>query len=237
MADAGAGGSARSSAATTRWTATAAGIACSCAYDLLVHGRGRASRRHRGGGGSRPPTSAARPTSSSSRCWSGEEARIRPGRLGVRVQLPSRPDARDHAGAGRSGVRGDRPWGRGAGRALRDDDRVRGGLALSGRVPARAPGDDAARGARRARRPPAARRRDREVPPRDVLLQRRRGGPCDGERRELVASPRDVPTYDHKPADERARGRRGVRRRPGARTRRGSGSSTSPTPTWSGTPA
>jgi 2,3-bisphosphoglycerate-independent phosphoglycerate mutase len=23
--------------------------------------------------------------------------------------------------------------------------------------------------------------------------------PCDGERRELVASPRDVPTYDHKP--------------------------------------
>ncbi len=33
----------------------------------------------------------------------------------------------------------------------------------------------------------------------------------DGERRELVPSPRDVATYDEKPADERARGRRGVR--------------------------
>ena len=36
--------------------------------------------------------------------------------------------------------------------------------------------------------------------------------PEPGERRELVASPRDVPTYDHKPRDERARGRRRVRR-------------------------
>ena len=61
--------------------------------------------------------------------------------------------------------------------------------------------------------------------------------PCDGERRELVASPRDVPTYDHKPEMSARAGRRRVRRRPGARTRRRSGSSTSPTPTWSGTPA
>ena len=37
--------------------------------------------------------------------------------------------------------------------------------------------------------------------------------------------------------DERPRGRRGVRRRRGRPTRRRSGSSTSPTPTWSATPA
>ena len=33
-------GSARSSGATTPWTATSAGTGSSCAYDLLVHGRG-----------------------------------------------------------------------------------------------------------------------------------------------------------------------------------------------------
>jgi 2,3-bisphosphoglycerate-independent phosphoglycerate mutase len=52
----------------------------------------------------------------------------------------------------------------------------------------------------KAGRPPAPRRRDGEVPARDVLLQRRGGGArTTGERRELVPSPRDVPTYDHKP--------------------------------------
>ncbi len=57
-----------------------------------------------------------------------------------------------------------------------------------------------------------------------------------GERREMVPSPRDVPTYDHKPqmsAREAAARSSG----PGARMRHASASSTSPTPTWSGTPA
>ncbi len=38
---------------------------------------------------------------------------------------------------------------------------------------------------------------------------------CDGERRELVPSPRDVPTYDHKPEMSASRGGEGVRRRRG----------------------
>ena len=60
--------------------------------------------------------------------------------------------------------------------------------------------------------------------------------PLSGERRELVPSPRDVPTYDHKPqmsAREAARAFVAAWRRTG----RASGSSTSPTPTWSGTRA
>ena len=95
------------------------------------------------------PTSATRPTSSSRRCWSARRRRIRPGDSVIGVQLPPRPDARDHPGARRSGLRRDRPRRRRAGRALRDDDRVRGGLAVPGRVPARASGDHAGRGDRR----------------------------------------------------------------------------------------
>ena len=37
--------------------------------------------------------------------------------------------------------------------------------------------------------------------------------PYEGEERELVPSPRDVPTYDHKPRDERARAWRRLRAR------------------------
>ncbi len=62
--------------------------------------------------------------------------------------------------------------------------------------------------------------------------------PLRGERRELVPSPRDVPTYDHKPqmsAREAAAAFVGAWR--DARTPRASGSSTSRTPTWSGTRA
>ena len=62
-------------------------------------------------------------------------------------------------------------------------------------------------------------------------------GPCAGERRELVPSPRDVPTYDHKPQMSATRGRRRVRGRLAQDRPRRSGSSTSPTPTWSATPA
>ena len=64
--------------------------------------------------------------------------------------------------------------------------------------------------------------------------------PYAGERRELAPSPRDVPTYDHTPqmsaraaADASWRAWRERRRAAGF----GSRSSTSPTPTWSATPA
>ena len=96
---------------------------------------------------------------------------------------------------------------------------------------------DARRGARRARPAPAARRRDREVRARDLLLQRRpRGG----------VARRDAPARA-----EPARGRhlrqaagdvgRGSRRPASARSSSAaataSRSSTSPTRTWSATPA
>jgi len=66
-------------------------------------------------------------------------------------------------------------------------------------LPARAPGNDAGRDARRARHRAAARRRDREVRARDLLLQRRRGHPYPGEERYLCRLTGDVPTYDFKP--------------------------------------
>ena len=54
----------RSSAATTRWTATSAGSASREAYDLLVDGRAPFTAATAGRRRSRPPTRAARPTSS-----------------------------------------------------------------------------------------------------------------------------------------------------------------------------
>ena len=66
--------------------------------------------------------------------------------------------------------------------------------------PERAAEDDPGRDDRRVRRAPAPRRRDREVRPRHLLLQRRaRGASRRAKSRRLVESPRDVPTYDHKP--------------------------------------
>ena len=60
-----------------------------------------------------------------------------------------------------------------------------------------------------------------------------------GEERKLVDSPRDVPTYDLKPEMSAAGGRRGLLRRlgVGGGDVTASGSSTSPTRTWSATPA
>ncbi len=118
----------------------------------------------------------------------GAEARIRPGDSVICFNF--RPDrmrelTRALAEPGFGGDGEDLPgWaGRGDGgelpRALDDADELRGGLALSGRVLAGAPGDDAVGRARARGRDPAARRRDREVSARDVLLQRRRGGPAE----------------------------------------------------------
>ena len=96
--------------------------------------------------------------------------------------------------------------------------------------------EHARRGARAARPPPAARRRDREVRPRDLLLQRRPRGRLD--RRDPRSSSRARAT---------CRATTTSRRCPPTRSRDrvvdevGDGyafaSSTSRTPTWSGTPA
>ena len=112
-----------------------------------------------------------------------------PGRRGAGLQLPAGPHARDHARAGGSGLRRDRPRRGGGRRALRDAGRVRRGLGLPRRLPARAPGGHARAGDRRPRAEAAARRRDREVPARDVLLQRRRGGRARGRDVQARAVP------------------------------------------------
>ena len=83
----------------------------------------------------------------------GDEANPHPPRrLRDRLQLPPRPDARDHARAVRSGVHRDRPRRRRGDRALHHARRVRRGLGLSRRLPAQAADDDDRRGhlARRA---------------------------------------------------------------------------------------
>ena len=61
--------------------------------------------------------------------------------------------------------------------------------------------------------------------------------PYDGEERELVDSPRDVADLRPQAGDERARGGRRLRERLARGATSASGSSTSPTPTWSATPA
>ena len=157
------------------------------AYDMLVHGRAphqappAASRR------CLPPTRGGRRMSSSSprslarRRGSGRATaciafNFRPDRMRQLTRALAEPGFGSGTGGAGGAARLERARRRAAGRALCDVHRVRGGLALSGRVPARAPADDAFGGARRRRRHTAARGRDREVSPRHLLLQRRRGG-------------------------------------------------------------
>ena len=127
----------RSSGATSRWTATSAGTASQRAYDLLVARRGASTSADTAVAAVRPPTSATRPTSSSSPTVVGRRsAAIRPGDAVFAFNFRPDRDARDHPRARRARLRRVRPRRRAAGRALRDDDRVPGGLGLPGRVPA-----------------------------------------------------------------------------------------------------
>ena len=78
-------------------------------------------------------------------------------------------------------------------------DEYESGAAGDGRGVPADPGRDAAgEGRRRCRPAPVARRRDREVRPRDLLLERRPRGAVQGEDRALVPSPK-VATYDLEP--------------------------------------
>ena len=117
-----------------------------------------------------------------------------------------------------------------------DDDPLPGRPRLPGRVRGAGRTEHDRRGAGRKRRPSAALRRDREVRPRHLLLQRRpRGGVAGRD-----AHPRPVARATSAPTTRSPRCPR--RRSPSASPPRSataiaSGSSTSRTRTWSGTPA
>ena len=104
----------------TRWDRTQKAI------DLLVRGQGRAPRRERRGG-RRGGLQARRDGRVHDPDHGRRGGAHPPGRLRDRVQLPPRPHAPDHSTALDEGGR----------RPLHDADRVRGGLALPGGVPAR----------------------------------------------------------------------------------------------------
>ena len=129
------GGSARSSAATTRWTATGAGTGSSSPTTCSSTGA-PSTRRTRRCEAARGAYERGETDEFIKPVLVGEEARIRPGDSVLAFNF--RPDrmreiTRALAEPGFDEI--DR-GGAGAGRALRDDDRVRGGLAVSGRVPA-----------------------------------------------------------------------------------------------------
>ncbi len=169
------------------------------AYDLLVHGtaqhhadqrRGRRARRLRA-------RRDRRVHHRHDRRRRGEDP---PRRQRAGVQLPPRPDARDHARARRPGVRRGRPQRGAAGRALHVHDRVQRGLVAT-RSPSRRPARRstlastlAATGAKQLHVAETE-----KYPHVTYFFNGGEEHPYDGERRELAQSPRDVATYDLKP--------------------------------------
>ena len=162
-----------------RWTATSAGTGSSAATTRSCTGRG--STRRAPPRRSRPPTPAARTTSSSQpTVIDGVDGTVRDGDADRPRQLPRRPraPADPRPRRRRRSTASTAPARRPAAAARpprRDDDRVRGGPAGRGRLPARG-GAVAGGGVLRGRLAPVPRRRDREVRPRHVLLQRRPRG-------------------------------------------------------------
>ena len=223
-----------------RWERTAA---------RLRHARPRPRRRTAPTAARRrsaTPTSAARPTSSSSRRWSAPRRgsgpgdsvicfNFRPDRMREIVRALAEPGFGEGASEelpGWPGRGGAPPVARLA-TLTRYEEGWPYPVAFAPEHPATTLAEVlAARG-----RAPAARRRDREVPARDVLLQRRRRGAAGGRAPRAGALAARRADLRPQAADERARGGGRVRAAPGGRTARASGSSTSPTPTWSATPA
>ena len=227
----------RSAAATTRWTATAGFDRVKRAYDAIVHGAG------------------ARPTTRWRRCGAryaagetdefiqpiviGDPARgAHPrGRRRDLLQLPPRPRPRAHRGAGRSRVRRVRPRPEPPLPFLVQMTEYADDIARAGGVPRRAARRRPRLDAPRAGVAPGARRRDREVRPRDLLLRRRLASSASGGG---VGARRLAPRRRHlrpRARDERRRRRRRVLRGDRRPATCASASSTSPTPTWSATPA
>ena len=169
------------------------------------------------------------------RRWSATRRASAPGDSRHLLQLPPRPHAPDRPRAGRARLRRGRPRRPRADRHATTHDLLRGGLALPGRVPARAAETTLANVlAERGMRQLHVAETEKYAA-RDLLLQRRRGGPVGARPRARPLAARR-PDLRPQARDERA-GRRRVRRAPGGRTATASGSSTSPTPTWSATPA
>ena len=217
------------------------------AYDLLVHGDAPAPRRERRAG--RPRRLRPRRDRRVHRAHARRAAEatvIRPPGQRARVQLPPRPDAPDHARAGRAAAsaRTTRscPAGRGGAarrrHALHDADALRGGLALPGAVRARAPATHA-RGAC-SQRAGGAQLHVAETEKYPHVTYFFNGGeeaPTPGERRELVPRRATCPPTTTSPQMSARGGGGGVRVAPGGTDGPASRSSTSPTPTWSATPA
>ena len=86
------------------------------------------------------------------------------------------------------------------------------GVDLPDRVPAGAPRDDPARPARRPGDHPVPRGRDREVRPRDLLLQRRRVNEPHGRRTRCLVDSPGRPPQRPRARDDGPRGRRNLRR-------------------------
>ena len=136
-------------------------------------------------------------------------------------------------------LRRDRPRRRRARRALRDAGRVRGGLGLS-RSSSRPSGPAITIGAGDRRRGACGQLHVAETEKYPHVTYFFNGGeehPYEGEVRELVPSPRDVPTYDHKPEMSAREATDAFVRALRGRASRRSRSSTSPTRTWSATRA
>ena len=180
--------SARSSAATSRWTATSAGTGREQAVDLLVRGHGRAPRRRR----ARQAVKAAYERDETDEFITADDGRRGgadpPGRRRARLQLPPRPDAPDHDEAGR----GRRP--------LHDADvsttRTGRSRSPSRRTARRSRSREVIADAGRAQLHVAE---TEKYPHVTYFFNGGEEEPYEGEVRELAPSPRDVPTYDHKP--------------------------------------
>ena len=235
MGEAGAGGSVRSSGATSRWIATSAGTAssspttCSSTAARSTTWRGPPMRRARHY--ERDETDEfITPT------LVGEEARIRPGDSVAGAQLPPRPHARDHPRAGRARLRRFRPRGAEPVARYTTMTEYEEGWPYPVAFPPERPATTLAAVIARPGRAPAARRRDREVRPRHLLLQRRRGVPVRRRAARAGALAARRPDLRLQARDERRRGRPRIRRRLAGGPADASASSTSPTPTWSATP-
>ena len=154
--------------------------------------RARRPRRRR--------TTATRPTSSSPPTTVGEEAKIRPGDAVIAFNF--RPDRMREITLALCDpdVRRDRPRRRRRDRAVRDAGRVRRGLGLSGRLPA-ASGPALTIGEVIAREGKGQLHvaETEKYPHVTYFFNGGEETPYEGEVRELVPSPRDVPTYDFKP--------------------------------------
>ncbi len=190
------------------------------AYDLLVHGARRSIAPRAASEAVRAAYERGETDEFIEPTLVGEPAPIGPGDSVICFNF--RPDRMREIDARarrtrlrrrrRGAARLERARRRRAGRALATLTRVRGGLALPGRLRARAPGDDARRRARRRRRAQLHVAETEKYPHVTYFFNGGEEAPLHGERRELVALAARRADLRPQAADERARGRARVRR-------------------------